>query len=77
MIKVEECRGGLAQRWRAVCSSPEMDAAPPVVVQIQLGKSWLVAARKRGFGAALLLQPGKRELDVLAGAEFARRIIGA
>jgi hypothetical protein len=34
-------------------------------------------AGKRGFGTTLLLRLGKRELDVLAGAELARSIIGA
>jgi hypothetical protein len=67
MTDLEQCRGGLAQRLRAVCPSPEMDAAPAVVAKIQLGKSWLVAARKGGVSAALLLKPGKREFDVFAG----------
>jgi hypothetical protein len=75
MTDVEQCRGGLAQCWRAVCSRPEMDVTPAVVAEIQLGKSRLIAARKCGFGAALFLQPRERELDVLTGAELARRII--
>jgi hypothetical protein len=33
-----------------------MDAAFAVIVEIQLGKRWLVAARERRFGAALFLQ---------------------
>src|SRR5579871_2878413 len=54
-----------------------MDAASAVVAKIQLGKGRPVAARKRSFGATLLLQPRKRELDVLTAAELARCIIGA
>ena len=54
-----------------------MDAALAVVSQIQFGKCRLVAARKRGLGTALLLQPGQREFDMLAGTQFVRRIIGA
>ena len=74
--KVEHPSGGLAQCRRAVCSGPEMDAARAVVAQIQLGKSRSIPARERGLGATLLLQPRQRELDMLAGAELARRIIG-
>src|SRR6185312_2260817 len=37
----------------------------------------LVAARERRLGAALFLQPGKREFEVLAGSQFAGGIIGA
>jgi hypothetical protein len=77
MTKVEQFRGRFAQCQRAVHSGSEMDVAPPVVAQIELGKSWLVAARKCDLRAAPVLQLGKRELDVLAGAELARGIIGA
>src|ERR1700746_873350 len=54
-----------------------MDAALAVVAEKQLGEGRPVAARKRGLGAALLLQLSEGELGVLAGAELARRIIGA
>ena len=74
---VEQTGGGLAHRRRAIRSGAKMHAAFAVIAQIQLGKCRLVAARKRRLGAALFLQPGKREFDVLAGAQLAGGIIGA
>ena len=74
---VEQTGGGLAHRRRAIRSGAKMHAAFAVIAQIQLGKCGLVAARKRRPGAALFLQPGKREFDVLAGTQFAGGIIGA
>ena len=74
---VEQSRGGLPQRWRTICSGAKMHAAFAFIAQIQLGKCGLVAARKHRLRAAFFLQPGKREFDVLAGAQFAGGIIGA
>ena len=74
---VEQTGGGLAHGRRAIRSGAEMHAALAVVAQIELGERRLVAARERRLGAALLLQPGQREFEVLAGAQFAGGIIGA
>ena len=69
--------GGLAQRRRAIRSGAKMHAAFAVIAQIQLGKCRLVATRERRLCAALFLQPGEREFEVLAGAQLAGGIIGA
>jgi hypothetical protein len=74
---VEQTGGALAQRRRAIRSGAKMHAAFALIAQIQLGKYRPVAARKRGLGAALFHQPGKREFDALAGAQIAGGIIGA
>ena len=66
-----------AHRRRAIRSGAKMHAAYAFIAQIQLGKRGLVAARKRRLGAALLLQPGEREFDVLAGPQLAGGVIGA
>src|SRR5450755_3829039 len=73
---VEQTGGGLAHRRRTVRSGAKMHAALALIAQIQLGKCRLVAARKRRPGAALFLQPRKREFDVLAGTQLAGGIIG-
>ena len=74
---VEQAGGSLPQRRRAIRSGAKMHAAFAVIAQIQLGKCRLVTARKRRLRTALLLQPGERELDVLAGPQFAGGVIGA
>ena len=74
---VEQAGGSLAHRRWAIRSGTKMHAAFAIITQIQFGKCGLVAAGERRLGAALLLQPGKREFDVLAGAQLASGIIGA
>src|SRR5438477_3984289 len=74
-LGVEQTGGDLAHRRRTIRSSAKMYAAFAVITQIQLGKCRLIATRERRLGTALLLQPGKREFDVLAGAQFAGGII--
>ncbi|GLI94687.1 hypothetical protein LMG27198_36790 [Methylocystis echinoides] len=54
-----------------------MHAAFSVIVQIQFGEGGLVAARKRRLGAALFLQSGEREFNMLASSQLARGIIRA
>ena len=76
VLGVEQAGGGLPQRWRAIRSGAKMHTAFAVIAQIQLGKCRLVAARKRRRRAALFLQPGEREFDVLAGAQLAGGVIG-
>ncbi len=68
VLGVEQSGGGLPQRWRAIRSGAKMHAAFAVIAQIQFGKCGLIAACKRRLRAALFLQPGEREFDVLAGA---------
>ena len=63
---VEQTGGGLPQRGRAIRSGTKMHTKFAVVAQIQLGKGGLVAPRKRRLRAALFLQAGEREFDVLA-----------
>ena len=77
VLGVEQTGGGLAHRRRAIRSGTKMHAAFAFIAQIQLGKCGLVAARERRLCAALFLQPGKREFEVLAGPQFAGGIIGA
>jgi hypothetical protein len=77
VLGVEQTGGGLPQRRRAIRAGAKMHAAFTVVAQIKLGKCGLIAARKRRPGAALFLQPGKREFDVLAGTQLAGGIVGA
>ena len=77
VFDVEQPGRGLPQRWRTIRSGAKMHAAFAVIAQVQLGKGGLVAARKRRLRAALFLQPGKREFDVLAGAQLAGGIIWA
>ena len=77
MLGVEQTGGGLPQRRRAIRSGTKMHTALAVIAQIQLGKCRLVAARERRLRAALFLQPGEREFDVLAGAQLAGGIIRA
>src|SRR6266404_1685556 len=54
-----------------------MHAAFAVIAQIEFGEGRLVAPRERRLGAALSLQPGQREFEMLAGAQFAGGIVGA
>ncbi len=75
-VEVKQRRGGLLDCRRAIRSCAKMDAALSLVAQIQLGKCRLVTSRESSLGAALFLQMGERELDVLAGAQFVRRIVG-
>ena len=77
MFGIEQNLGGLTHRRRAIRSGAKMHAAFAVIAQVQLGKRGLVATLERCPGAALFLQPAKREFDVLAGAQFAGGIIGA
>ena len=77
LFGVEQDGGGFAHRRRAVRPGAKMHTEPAFIAQIQLGKCGLVAARKRGLGTALFLQPGKGEFEVLAGPQLAGRIIGA
>jgi hypothetical protein len=77
VLFVEQTGGSFLQRRRAVRASAEVHTALAVIAQIELGEGRLVAARERPFGAALSLQPAERELYVLAGAELARRVVGA
>ena len=74
---VEQSGGGLPHRQRAIRSGAKIHATFAFIAQIQLGKCRLVAARERRLGAALFLQPGKREFEVLAGSQLAGGIIGA
>ncbi|WP_245436001.1 hypothetical protein [Mesorhizobium tamadayense] len=76
-VSVEQRRSGFPHRRRAVRSGTKMDAALAFIAQIQLGKCRLVAARERSLGAPLFLQPGERELDVLAGAQLTGSVVGA
>ncbi len=76
-VEVEQCRGGLLDCRRAVRSGTKMNAASAFIAQIELRKYGLVAARKRRLGAALFLQLGEREFDMLTGAQLAGGIIGA
>ena len=64
---VEQAGSGLAHRRWAIRPGTKMHAALAFIAQIQLGKCRLIAARERGLRAALFLQPGEREFDVLAG----------
>ncbi|MHB8428776.1 MAG: hypothetical protein ACYDGU_13720 [Acidiferrobacterales bacterium] len=54
-----------------------MDRPDALLAQIELGKGWLIAMRKRRLGAALLLQPGECEFNVLAGSQLVGRVIWA
>src|SRR5258707_12519477 len=74
---IEQICGGLAHHHRTVRSGAKMHAAFAFIAQVQLRKYWLVASRKRCLGAALFLQPGKREFQVLASTQFAGGIIRA
>ena len=74
---IEQICGGLAHHHRTVRSGAKMHAAFAFIAQVQLRKYWLVASRKRCLGAALFLQPGKREFEVLASPQLAGGIIGA
>lgn len=76
-IGVEQSGGALLHRPRAVRSGTKMDAAFAVVAKIELGKCGPVAPRKRRLGAALFLQLGEREFDMLTGAQLAGGVIGA
>jgi hypothetical protein len=77
MSGVEQDGGGFAHRRRAVRPGAKMHTEPAFIAQIQFRKCGLVAARKRGLGTALFLQPGKGEFEVLAGPQLAGGIIGA
>src|ERR1700730_160167 len=74
---IEQICGGLAHHHRTVRAGAKMHAAFAFIAQVQLRKYRLVASRKRCLGAALFLQPGKREFQVLASTQFAGGIIRA
>src|SRR6516225_5634955 len=76
-LDIEQAIGSQPHGWRAFRSGTEVDAPLASIAQIELGKCRLVAARERGLRASLFLQLGERELEVLAGPQFIRCVIGA
>src|SRR5262249_483577 len=67
----------LQHLWRAVTSGAETNGPGSVVAQIDRRIGRPPAAREGRLGTAFLLQGGKGELDVLAGAEVVGRVVRA
>jgi hypothetical protein len=76
-VGVEVAAGDLGQRRRAVAAGAEADLAAGAVLEEDLAVGRLEAGPELGAGAALALEGGEGELDVLAGAEGVGGEVGA